>query len=59
VFALSGAASGVKSKLDVFGLGVPACVAGNAGGVTPDMLIGAVTSGGRNSCPFAGQPDRR
>ncbi len=42
VFALSGAASGVKSKLDVFGLAVLAFVAGNAGGVTRDLLIGAV-----------------
>jgi uncharacterized membrane protein YeiH len=42
VFALSGAASGVKSKLDAFGLGVLAFVAGNAGGVTRDLLIGAV-----------------
>jgi uncharacterized membrane protein YeiH len=42
VFALSGAASGVKHKLDVFGVGVLAFVAGNAGGVTRDLLIGAV-----------------
>jgi len=42
VFALSGAASGVRSKLDVFGLGFLAFVAGNAGGVTRDLLIGAV-----------------
>ena len=42
VFALSGAASGVKSRLDVFGVGVLAFVAGNAGGVTRDLLIGAV-----------------
>lgn len=42
VFALSGAASGVKSKLDAFGLGFLAFVAGNAGGVTRDLLIGAV-----------------
>ena len=42
VFALSGAAAGVKSKLDAFGLGVLAFVAGNAGGVTRDVLIGAV-----------------
>jgi uncharacterized membrane protein YeiH len=34
VFALSGAASGVKHKLDGFGVGVLAFVAGNAGGVT-------------------------
>ena len=42
VFALSGAAAGVKNKLDVFGVGVLAFVAGNAGGVTRDVLIGAV-----------------
>jgi uncharacterized membrane protein YeiH len=42
VFALSGAASGVKHKLDAFGVGVMAFVAGNAGGVIRDLLIGAV-----------------
>jgi uncharacterized membrane protein YeiH len=42
VFALSGAASGVKNKLDAFGVGVLAFVAGNAGGVTRDLLIGSV-----------------
>lgn len=42
VFALSGAASGVKNKLDAFGVGVLAFVAGNAGGVMRDLLIGAV-----------------
>ena len=42
VFALSGAASGVKNKLDPFGVCVLAFVAGNAGGVTRDVLIGAV-----------------
>ena len=42
MFALSGAASGVKNKLDPFGVGVLAFVAGNAGGVTRDLLIGAV-----------------
>ena len=42
VFALSGAALGVKKKLDAFGVGVLAFVAGNAGGVTRDLLIGAV-----------------
>lgn len=42
VFALSGAASGIKNKLDSFGVGVLAFVAGNAGGVTRDLLIGAV-----------------
>jgi len=42
VFALSGAASGVNNKLDAFGVGVLAFVAGNAGGVTRDLLIGSV-----------------
>jgi uncharacterized membrane protein YeiH len=42
VFAISGAAAGVKSRLDVFGVSVLAFVAGNAGGVTRDVLIGAV-----------------
>src|SRR3954468_14397455 len=42
VFALSGGAAGVKHKLDAFGVGVLAFVAGNAGGVTRDLLIGAV-----------------
>ena len=42
VFALSGAAAGVKHKLDAFGVAVLAFIAGNAGGVTRDLLIGAV-----------------
>ena len=42
VFAISGAASGVKSRLDVFGVSVIAFVAGNAGGMARDVLIGAV-----------------
>ena len=42
VFALSGAAAGVKCKLDLFGLMVLAFAAGNAGGITRDLLIGAV-----------------
>ena len=42
VFAISGAAEGVKHRLDVFGVGVLAFVAGNAGGMTRDLLIGAV-----------------
>jgi uncharacterized membrane protein YeiH len=41
VFAISGAASGVKSRLDVFGVSVLAFVAGNAGGMARDVLIGA------------------
>lgn len=42
VFAISGAAAGVKNRLDVFGVIVLAFVAGNAGGMTRDLLIGAV-----------------
>lgn len=42
VFAISGAAAGVKYRLDLFGVGVLAIVAGNAGGVIRDLLIGAV-----------------
>jgi uncharacterized membrane protein YeiH len=42
VFAISGAALGVRSRLDVFGVSVLAFVAGNAGGLTRDLLIGAV-----------------
>lgn len=42
VFAISGAAAGVKYRLDAFGVLVIAFVAGNAGGVTRDVLIGAV-----------------
>src|SRR5215218_8944605 len=48
VFALSGATSGVKNRLDPFGVGVLAFVAGNAGGVTRDLLIGAVPPGAIN-----------
>ncbi len=42
VFALSGAMTGVRHRLDVFGVLVLAFAAGNAGGITRDLLIGAV-----------------
>ncbi len=42
VFALSGAAAGVKNRVDLFGLMVLAFAAGNAGGITRDLLIGSV-----------------
>lgn len=42
VFALSGAVAGVKHRFDLFGLMVLAFVTGNAGGITRDLLIGAV-----------------
>jgi uncharacterized membrane protein YeiH len=41
VFAISGAATGVKHRLDVFGVCVLAFVAGNAGGMLRDVLLGA------------------
>jgi uncharacterized membrane protein YeiH len=41
VFAISGAAMGVKHRLDIFGVCVLAFVAGNAGGVLRDVMLGA------------------
>lgn len=42
VFAISGALAAVNRRLDVFGILVLAFVAGNFGGITRDLLIGAV-----------------
>ena len=42
VFALSGAAAGVKGRLDVFGVLVLSFAAASAGGVMRDLLIGSV-----------------
>jgi len=42
VFALSGAAAGVKRRLDVFGALVLAFAAASSGGIARDVLIGAV-----------------
>src|SRR6059058_3124660 len=42
VFALSGASAGVSRRLDVFGVLVLSFVAGNFGGITRDLMIGAV-----------------
>ena len=41
VFALSGAAVGIRHKLDLFGVLVLSIVAASAGGITRDVLIGA------------------
>jgi uncharacterized membrane protein YeiH len=41
-FALSGAVSGVKHRLDIFGVLVLSFAAANVGGITRDLLIGAV-----------------
>ena len=42
VFAISGAAAAIKHRLDIFGVLVLSFAAGNAGGITRDLLIGAV-----------------
>ena len=42
VFALSGAMAGVRHRLDLFGVLVLSFVATNTGGITRDLLIGAV-----------------
>lgn len=42
VFALSGAMAGVKQRLDLFGVLVLSFAAANTGGITRDILIGAV-----------------
>jgi uncharacterized membrane protein YeiH len=42
VFALSGALAGVKRELDLFGVLVLSFAGGNAGGITRDVVIGAV-----------------
>jgi uncharacterized membrane protein YeiH len=42
IFALSGAIAAVKHKLDAFGVLVLCFVTGNAGGITRDVMIGAL-----------------
>jgi uncharacterized membrane protein YeiH len=42
VFAISGAMVAVRQRLDIFGVLVLSFAAGNAGGMTRDLLIGAV-----------------
>lgn len=42
VFAISGALLAVKRRLDLFGVMVLSLAAGNAGGITRDLLIGAL-----------------
>jgi uncharacterized membrane protein YeiH len=45
VFALSGAMAGVKQRLDLFGVLVLSFAAANTGGITRDILIGAIPPG--------------
>lgn len=42
VFAISGGVAAAKRRMDIFGVLVLAFSAGNAGGITRDLLIGAV-----------------
>ena len=42
VFALSGATAGIKHRLDLFGVLVVSCATATAGGITRDVLVGAV-----------------
>jgi uncharacterized membrane protein YeiH len=46
VFAISGAMVGIRHKLDIFGILVLSFVASSAGGITRDLLIGAVPPAG-------------
>jgi uncharacterized membrane protein YeiH len=54
VFALSGALAGVKRNLDLFGVLVLSFAAGNSGGITRDLLIGAVPPGAVNDWRYLG-----
>jgi uncharacterized membrane protein YeiH len=54
VFALSGAMAGIRRKLDVFGVLVLSFVAANTGGITRDILIGAVPPGAINDWHYLG-----
>jgi uncharacterized membrane protein YeiH len=54
VFALSGAAAGVKRRLDLFGVLVLSFAAGNVGGVTRDVLIGATPPGAISDWRYLG-----
>jgi uncharacterized membrane protein YeiH len=54
VFAISGAMVAVKHRLDVFGVLVLAFAAGNVGGITRDVLIGAVPPAAIADLKYAG-----
>jgi uncharacterized membrane protein YeiH len=54
VFALSGAMAGVKRKLDMFGIVVLSFAAANTGGISRDILIGAIPPGAINDWHYLG-----
>jgi uncharacterized membrane protein YeiH len=54
VFALSGAMAGVRHRLDLFGVLVLSFAAGNAGGLTRDLLLGATPPPGISDWRYIG-----
>lgn len=52
VFAISGAVAAVNRRLDIFGILVLSFVAGNFGGITRDVLIGAVPPAALTTSPY-------
>jgi uncharacterized membrane protein YeiH len=54
VFALSGALAGVKRRLDLFGVLVLSFAAANSGGITRDLLIGAIPPAAVNDWRYLG-----
>jgi uncharacterized membrane protein YeiH len=54
VFAFSGAMAGMRRQLDLFGVLVLSFVAANTGGITRDVLIGAVPPGAINDWRYLG-----
>jgi len=54
VFGLSGAMAGVKRRLDLFGVLVLSFAAANTGGITRDVLIGAIPPGAINDWHYLG-----
>lgn len=54
VFAISGAVAAVRNRLDIFGVMVLAFAAGNVGGITRDLLIGAVPPAAISSLTYLG-----
>lgn len=54
VFALSGAMAGVKRRLDLFGVLVLSAAAANTGGVTRDVVIGAIPPAAINDWRYVG-----
>jgi uncharacterized membrane protein YeiH len=54
VFALSGAMAGIRHRADLFGVLVLSFAAANTGGITRDLLIGAVPPGAISDWHYLG-----